>query len=93
MVGNTEYAHPQPILGIGSVRDRVFRGYCRTPEEFERTFDDFRKNKKKIYKLYSTQPGLEARKIKKTLEYIDEFFEIIDNPKFVKREFLEKCRQ
>ncbi len=89
---NTEYARPQEILGIGSVRDRLFRGYCRTQEEFEKTFSEFRKNKENIYRIYKSQQGLESKKLKQALEYIDEFFEIIDNPKLVKREFLEKCR-
>jgi hypothetical protein len=90
---NTEYARPQESLGIGSVRDRLFRGYCRSPEEFEQTFSKFRMNKENIYKIYNSQQGLENKKLKQTLKYIDEFFEIIDNPKLVKREFLEKCRQ
>jgi hypothetical protein len=90
---NTEYATPQVSLEISSVRQRIFRGYCRTPDEFENTFSEFRKNKEKIYRLYNNQEGLKHFQLRKALNYIDEFFEIIDNPKLVKQEFLDKCRK
>lgn len=90
---NTVYARPQTSLGLSSVRDRLFRGYCRTSSEFENTFSIFRKNKEKIIQIYKNQKGLENSQLNKALEYIDEFYEIINNPRLIKREFLDKCRK
>ncbi|RMG64055.1 MAG: hypothetical protein D6722_17200, partial [Bacteroidetes bacterium] len=46
------YAFPNPQLGINSVRQRVFRGFCRTPEEFEATFSRFRAQRQALLSLY-----------------------------------------
>jgi hypothetical protein len=89
---NTIYARPQTSLGLSSVRERLFRGFCRSPQEFENTFEIFRKNKEEIYRIYKNQEGIENSQLKQALEYIDEFYKVINNPNLIKKEFLEKCR-
>ncbi|MCK5838642.1 MAG: hypothetical protein KAG99_02280, partial [Bacteroidales bacterium] len=38
-VVNTSYAAPAEVLGIAAVTERIFRGFCRSEEEFQLTFD------------------------------------------------------
>lgn len=86
------YAKPNPILQLGNVRERLFRGYCRSPEELERDLQVFRDKKDEILSLYRELPDLEEKTREKGLDYLHDFFEIIDNPKKVKREFVNRCR-
>ena len=89
---NAKYAKPQPMLGISSVRQRLFRGYCRTFEEFEATFMLFREKRPQLNAILKNTCALEDKVRAQALGYLDEFYEIIDNPARVKREFLNPCR-
>lgn len=90
---DTEYALPPEILEVKSVRERLYRGYCRTPEEFEVIFEEFRNIKEDLYALYNSSDFLNEKYVKSTLKYLDDFYEIINNPKLVKQQFLKKCRK
>jgi hypothetical protein len=90
---STPYAKPNPRLDINTVRQRIYRGFCRPPEQFEIAFTPFREQRDAIYAIYDSVPDLEPKQLKRTIEYIDEFYEILDDPKKIDREFLKKCRQ
>ncbi len=88
---NTPYAEPDPRLGIRSVRDRLFRGYCRTREEFNTVFTQFNAQQDAIYALYQDFPFLDEKLKKRSMKYLDEFYKIINKPRTVRREFLATC--
>ncbi len=88
---NTNYAAPADELNIASVTQRVFLGFCRTKEEFEACFNLFRSKKEEIYALYRDLPYLDERSLNWSLHYLDKFYEIINDPKLVKKEFLKTC--
>jgi hypothetical protein len=88
---NTKYAAPAEELNISSVTERVFRGFCRTPEELEITFDKFRSLKEQIYDLYHKLQPLDEDSRNWSLKYLDQFYEIIDSPLKVKKEILDTC--
>ncbi|MGB1241647.1 MAG: hypothetical protein ACPG49_03945 [Chitinophagales bacterium] len=90
---NTEYALPPEMLAVNSVRDRLFRGYCRTSKEFEEAFKEFRTVKENLYALYTDSELLSEKYVKSTIKYLDDFYETIDNSKSVKQQFLKKCRK
>ena len=48
----TPYAQPDARLEIRDVRQRVFRGTCRSPQELATLFDRFNAQKDAIYELY-----------------------------------------
>lgn len=87
------YARPDGRLPIKQVRERLFRGYCRTADELAPHFALFNQKKDEIYALYQNQEGLTDETKKKTLEYYDEFYKTINDPRAVDREILRKCRQ
>ncbi len=90
---NTRYATVDPSLPVKRVRDRVYRGYCLPEEMYEPTFALFRAKKDSIYALYKDPIGrlLLGDRAKETLEYFDEFYETISNPRDAKREIIGRC--
>lgn len=85
-----KYAVPPAELEITSVRERLYRGIDYTPAVFQQVFDHFKSLKPQIYALYENNPNLKPRYIKRTLDYLDDFYETIDDPKAVKFKFIEK---
>lgn len=88
---NAIYAKPaEQLIEISSVRERLYRGFAYSPLVFQIVFDKFKAVKPEIYSLYVGNTELEPNYIKSTLKYLDEFYEIIDNKKLVKREFIDQ---
>ena len=87
------YARPDARLPIKQVRERLFRGYCRTAEELGPVFQLFNEKKDAIYELYRNQEGLDPKTRDEALKYYDEFYQTINDPRAVNREFIRSCRQ
>jgi len=87
------YAVPNEKLNIESIHDRLYRGYKRTPEELEFIFKEFRMKKDRFYSLYQDTELLNEKEKKRVIEYFDEFYQIINDPKLVKRFFIKDARQ
>ena len=90
-VVNAKYASPAEELNIGSVTERIFRGFCREKEEFEDIFVFFENRKEDIYNLYYNLEPLNEKSLKWSINYYTKFYEIIDDPKMVKQQFLKAC--
>ena len=89
----TPYAQPDPRLNLSTVRQRAFRGMCRSPQELAALFARFNAQKDTIYALYRgmAAEGLEAKRISQALDYYDEFFKTINDPGRTRREFILAC--
>jgi hypothetical protein len=81
------YALPPPQLEIANVKERLYRGLNYPPSVFQHVFDKFNSVKPQIYALYQGNPLLNASYIKRTLKYFDEFYDIINDPKSIKKHF------
>ncbi|MBO0935772.1 hypothetical protein J2I47_04350 [Fibrella sp. HMF5335] len=77
----TSYAIPDKHLNIESVRTRLYRGPSYSAKLLSRVFDRFNEKKKAIYALYEGNPLLEKSYIQATIQYLDEFYTLINNPK------------
>ncbi len=89
---NTPYAQPAEALEMKSVRERRYRGYCiKDMKVFEDIIARYNELKKDIYSLYGDCPLLEAKYIKSTIKYLDEFYATINNPKAWQKEFSYPC--
>lgn len=93
---DARYAVPDQSLSIRTVRQRVFRGFCpdqmnRGPEAYQAVIDLLQERKEEIYALWRTQEGLDPGRVRDTLEYLDEFYEILDRPDRVQRDLLGQC--
>jgi hypothetical protein len=89
---NPPYAVPSEFLPIETVKTRLYRGFCRPDAELQPALNEFRQRKDEIYQTCNSVPFLSEKELKKVLKYMDDFFNIIENPKKVKLEFHDKCR-
>jgi len=90
---HARYAKPNPQLRLRSVRERLYRGICHPPELLEGALQPFRDQREAIYELFRTQPALDPGRMEDTIEYLDEFYEVIGDPARVERELVRKCRE
>ncbi len=79
-------------LGLGSVRDRRYRGLCRSDPNLPAVFDLFNEKREEIYDLYRHQNDLDPKVLKKTLKYFDAFYEVITDEGKTRRAFRDGCR-
>jgi hypothetical protein len=80
-------------MGLRNVRERLYKGRCASQPYLEHTFRVFNEQRDNIYELYRNQEGLEADILEKSIEYLDEFYEIINDPGKVRREIIRNCRR
>jgi hypothetical protein len=87
------YAVPNEQLRseIASVRNRLYRGPCRTMEEFEPTLDAFRAKQAELQAAVASVPGLDSDHRRKATEYLEEFFTTLGRTNLAKRELVDKC--
>jgi len=90
---DARYATPDPSLDIRRVRQRKYRGICRPHEEIDATLRVFQEKKAAIYSLYREQEGLEDRTLERSIEYLDEFYEVIEDPGKVRSRMERDCRR
>ncbi len=87
----TPYAKPDPRLHISSVRERLYRGYCRTEEEFQAAFAPFNEQQEAIYALFQDFEYMDEKVKGWSVKYLEAFYKTINRPRSVKREFLATC--
>jgi hypothetical protein len=86
------YAKPAEELRMNSVRDRRYRGYCmQNMEKFDAVIALYNKLKPDIYKLYTDCTLLDPKYVKSTIKYLDDFYETINDPAKLKKEFGYPC--
>jgi hypothetical protein len=89
---NADYARPDERIPIRSVRERFFRGHTKNLAQFYKIFAIFRKHKQEILNLYQTFPLLSNKLKQRSIKYIEGFYDIIKNPKLIKRYFIDNYR-
>lgn len=88
----TKYSIPDPRLGIRSVKERLYRGPCKEPEELAQFFTPYRENKDAILKLYDDTPGLDGRYRNDAKAFLTQWFKMLDTPRDAKWLFKENCK-
>ncbi len=89
---NTRYAIPTPELGIVSVQQRLYRGYCLADKkELDEIFTLFNNLKNDFYNVYINCSLLNPKYVKTTLNYLDDFYKIINNKKTIDTQFGAPC--
>jgi hypothetical protein len=86
------YAVPGKGLGLLSVRDRMYRGPCKTEAEFNQALQPFREKQAELLALPASLPDLEDGQRKNAEKYLNEFFELINKPDKVKKVFVTDCK-
>ena len=89
---NAPYANPAEPLEMRNVRERRYRGYClKDMAAFEKVFAKCNELKPAIYDLYRNAEFMDQKTRKSTLDYLDEFYKVINNSKLSEKEFLYPC--
>jgi hypothetical protein len=91
-VVDARYAFPDARLPITDVRQRVFRGFCRDNVDQAALAKRFNDQREAIRGLYEGMPGLEEGVKKRSLEYYDSFYEILNDPRRYEREIARACQ-
>ena len=91
---NARYSFPNPSLGIRSVRDRLHRGPCWPAAQWAPIVAQFKAKRAAVDSVWATPiVGLEDDKRNDAKEYLDEFWEVLDDDRQFKREILDRCQK
>jgi hypothetical protein len=88
---STRYATPDYHLPIHSVKDRMYRGPCRTVEDLEPQLTVYREKQAQVLAAYDSVPDLDPRYVKDAQSYLTEFFKMIEKPRDVKFKLVDAC--
>ncbi len=89
---NTEYAAPPDFVPIRFVRTRYYRGLCQPPGVLDKTIAHVQSKRQEILDLFANTKELESRTKKRTLKYIEQFFEVLDDTKKRQKQLYDRCR-
>ena len=86
----TRYALPAEALRIRSVRQRLYRGRCRHNVELDATIALFN-DRREAMEVYLVPQELSEKEQDRARDYVDDFFEIINDPKKKQKKLLQAC--
>ncbi len=89
---DADYAAPSAKLPIKDVKKRLFRGRCRSDDVVSEAIESFRESRSDILALFADSTHLNNRFRKKSVQYLEEFFDILDSPKKVQTHIAGRCR-
>lgn len=89
---NAGYALPSEILGTEAVTERVYRGFPRTMEELQFSFQIFTEKKESILSLIRNFSLLKEGYRREVVSYLEQFYKTINNRKEVQSVFIDNAR-
>ncbi|MEZ5961377.1 MAG: hypothetical protein R3C30_13275 [Hyphomonadaceae bacterium] len=90
---NAPYAVPPEGAPIRQVRQRYYRGLCRFNEQAPAAAELFRARRDRLYAVIDAETRLTDSRRAAAREYIESFFEILDDPQRFQRQMLDNCRR
>jgi hypothetical protein len=88
------YAKPAEELMLSSTRERRYRGYCMNDvSRFAGVIEKFNTLKADFYNVYTSSAQVDNVYKSKTLRFLDEFYEVINDSKKSKEALLYPCRK
>ncbi len=90
---NTPYAIPSPYLPIDEVKDRFFKGKCKSIEDYQATIDIFNERKSEILEVIDTNQFLNRKYKKYASSYISSFYKIMNDPRQLAQYINQACEQ
>ena len=81
---------PAAELGQRSFRDRVYRGFCRSPEHLESAIAQTVERRAEIEQLIRDEETLSKRAKDRALKYLESYYLVVSDPRRMEREL--KCR-
>ncbi len=91
---NPPYATINPTLGITTVQQRIYRGYCRNTHVMQFVRSKFLNLEAKIWDVmnrYETE--IHPKTFANRKKFLEEFFRILKNDRSFTENILNKCRK
>jgi hypothetical protein len=89
---NADYAIPGYRLDIKDVTQRLYRGFPRTMDELQAALKIYQQQRENIYALINNLEPLSKSGKKEMIYYLDNFYELISDPRKVKYTFIDDAR-
>lgn len=90
---NAPYAaEPAPSIGIRNNRQRKYRGYCRHNDALAAATATLLEARGSIVSILADTSKVSARAANRASEYVQEFFEILDDQRRYERSITADCR-
>ena len=89
------YAGPNPLTEHlhNSVRERVYWGACMPGIDYQELFARFNQERDATIALAQNQVGLSERNVESAVRYLEEFYDIINDPRKAERVIIKACRR
>jgi hypothetical protein len=88
---NAPYAIANEGVKVENVSVRFYQGWCHTEAEVRGQLQVFLDQKEKILAMPSRIQGMNEKSIRLCVEYLQGFYDIIENPKKLKIQILDHC--
>jgi hypothetical protein len=90
---DTSYApEPNPDFGINNNRSRAYRGYCVPEETLNGAIAAFQNAREQMIAIVSDTNYVSPHTANRAGRYVEDFFEVLDSPRRIEREFIRDCR-
>lgn len=89
---NAGYAAPPSQVPVRDVRNRYFYGLCQPPEIFDEAIAHVQSKRGEILELFANTAELDEKSKAESLEYIEEFYSILDSPERMEQLVYSRCR-
>lgn len=86
-----DYAAPSSKIYINSVRDRFYYGACRSNKIYNMVIEHYKSKEQEIVEFISTFEYISKGDRKSMLNYIERFYNKIEDDKFIKKEIRPFC--
>jgi hypothetical protein len=91
-VVDARYAAPDPRLGTRSVKERIFRGFCRPQVDQTALVTRFNEQREAIWALYEGMAELDDGERERALKYYEDFYETVNDPRRFERRITRECQ-
>lgn len=82
-----------PNLGTGDPRERVYRGFCRSPQAMEEIRQEYLSNEDRIFFIVQQESShFTSYEVRDMNNYLTEFFDILKSDNRFKDSILSACR-
>lgn len=88
---DARHAAPNPRFGLQNVRQRLYRGRCINNEVLPETLQLFRDKRLEIEALIENQAELSSTTRRKLLDYVSDFYDLINDPEDVEEKLVNRC--
>ena len=90
-IANLPHATPNPRFNLRNVRQRLYRGRCVNNERLPQTITHFQAKREAILALVDDLPEASRQSKRSLRQYIERFYDLIENPARVQREMIDRC--